>query len=109
VSDASATTEADNKIVQIADHWHVLKNLTEGFEGFLNTQRESLRDISAELSDQQQLVLESIVPEIIETAKKDIVITGRYHDNFIKVKELQLEGVSKCKIAKMLKMSRHTI
>ena len=106
---ASATTEADGKIVQIADRWHILKNLTEGFEGFLNTQRESLRDISAELSDQQQLVLESIVPEIIEIAKKDIVITGRYHDNFLKVKELQREGVSKRKIAKILKMSRHTI
>ena len=111
---ASATTEADGKIVQIADRWHILKNLTEGFEGFLNTQRESLRDISAELSQEQQLVLESIVPEIIEIAKKDIVITGRYLDNLrvvapSKVKELQREGVGKRKIAKMLKMSRHTI
>ena len=83
---ASATTEADGNIVQtggvpLADRWHILKNLTEGFEGFLNTQRESLRDISAELSEEQQLVLESIVPEMIEIAKKDIVITGRYHDN----------------------------
>ena len=64
--------------MQIADRWHILKNLTEGFEGFLNTQRESLRDISVELSEEQQLVLESIVPEIIEIAKKDIVITVYY-------------------------------
>jgi transposase len=106
---ASAITEADSKIVQIADRWHILKNLTEGFEGFLNTQRESLRDISAELSEEQQLLSESIVPEIKEIAKKDIVITGRYHDNFLKVKQLKSEGVSKRKIAKILKMSRHTI
>ena len=58
--------------------------------------------------------MESIVPEIIEIAKKDIVITGRYHDNLrvvapSKVKELQREGVNKRKIAKMLKMPRHTI
>jgi transposase len=106
---ASAITEADDKIVQIADRWHILKNLTEGFEGFLNTQRESLRDISAELSEEQQLLSESIAPEIKEIAKKDILITGRYHDNFLKVKELQREGVSKRKIAKILKMSRHTI
>jgi transposase len=106
---ASAITEADDKIVQIADRWHILKNLTEGFEGFLNTQRESLRDISAELSEEQQLLSESIVPEIKEIAKKDIVITGRYHDNFLKVKQLQHEGISKRKIAKILKMSRHTI
>ena len=111
---ASATTEADSKIVQIADCWHILKNLTEGFEGVsggvpLNTQRESLRDISAELSEEQQLVLESRVPEIVEIAKKDIIITGRYHDNFLRVKRLQGEGVSKRKIAKILKMSRNTI
>ena len=63
-----------------------MKNLTEGFEGFLNTQRESLRDISVELSEEQQLVLESTVPEMIKIAKKDIVITGLYHDNFLKTK-----------------------
>ena len=80
--------------VPLADRWHILKNLTEGFEGFLNTQRESLRDISAELSDQQQLVLESIVPEIIEIAKKDIVITGRYHDNLRVVAPSKSEGVA---------------
>ena len=91
---ASATTEADVKIVQIADRWHILKNLTEGFEGFLNTQRESLRDISAELSEEQQLVLESIVPGIIEIAKKDIVITGRYHDNLRVVAPSKSEGVT---------------
>jgi hypothetical protein len=96
---ASATTEADGKIVQtggvpLADRWHILKNLTEGFEGFLNTQRESLRDISVELSDQQQLVLESIVPEIIEIAKKDTVITGRYHDNLRVVAPSKSKGVA---------------
>jgi transposase len=106
---ASAITEADDKIVQIADRWHILKNLTEGFEGFLNTQRESLRDISAELSEEQQLLSESILPEIKEIANKDIVITGRYHDNFLKIKQLQNEGVSKRKIAIVLKMSRNTI
>jgi transposase len=83
---ASAITEADDKIgqtggVPLADRCHILKNLTEEFEGFLNTQRESLRDISAELSEEQQLLSESIVPEIKEIAKKNIVITGRYHDN----------------------------
>jgi transposase len=106
---ASAITEADDEIVQIADRWHILKNLTEGFEGFLNTQRESLRDISVDLCKEQQLLSESIIPEIKEIAKKETVITGRYHDNFLKVKQLQDEGVSKRKIARILKMSRHTI
>ena len=106
---ASAIREADNKIIQIADRWHILKNLTEGFEGFLNTQRKSLRDISAELGESQQLELENIVPKTIDITKKEITITGKYHDNFLKVKQLQDDGVSKRKIAKILKMSRNTI
>jgi hypothetical protein len=40
-----------------------------------------VRDISAELSEEQQLFSESIVPEIKEIAKKATVVTGRYHDN----------------------------
>ena len=60
----------------------------------MNTQRESLRDISAELSEEQQLVLESTVPEVIEIAKKDIVITGRYHDNLRVVAPSESEGVA---------------
>jgi DNA-binding transcriptional regulator LsrR (DeoR family) len=68
-----------------------------------------LRDISAELSEEQQLLSESIVPEIKDIAKKDKVIPGKYHDNFLKVKQLHYEGVSKRKIAMILKMSRNTI
>ncbi len=31
---ASAITEANKNIIQIADRWHILVNLTEGFELF---------------------------------------------------------------------------
>ena len=46
---ASAITQASDTIVQVADRWHILKNLTESFERFLNTQRESIRDIAVGL------------------------------------------------------------
>ena len=105
---ASGITQASDKIIQIADRWHILKNLTEGFERFLNTQRGSLRDISVELS-QQQHESENIVPVPPVISKKDTSITGKYYDNFLKTKALQHDGVSKRKIAKMLKMSRNTI
>lgn len=106
---ASGITQASDKIIQIADRWHILKNLTEGFERFLNTQRGSLRDISVELSQKQQYESENIVSVPLIIAKKDTSIKGRYYDNFLKVKELQSDGVSKRKIAKLLKMSRNTI
>ena len=59
------------------------ENLTEDFKGFLNTQRKSLKDISAELSEEQQLVVESTVPEIIEIAKKRVIFLN-FEDYLIK-------------------------
>jgi hypothetical protein len=49
------------------------------------------------------------MPKVIEIAKKETINTGKYHDNFLKVKELQKDGMIKRKIAKVLKMSRNTI
>lgn len=91
---ASGITQASNKIIQIADRWHILKNLTEGFERFLNTQRGSLSDISVELS-QQQHESENIVPVPLIIAKKDTSITGRYYDNLRIVAPSKSKGVTK--------------
>lgn len=88
---ASGITQASNKIIQIADRWHILKNSTEGFERFLNTQRRSLRDISVELSQQQH------EPENIVTVPppRDTSITGRYYDNLRIVAPSKSKGVAK--------------
>ena len=48
---ASAITEANKNIVQtgdasLANRWHILANLTEGFEQFLNTQRQSIKEVA---------------------------------------------------------------
>lgn len=75
----SGITQASDKIIQIADRWHILKNLTEGFERFLNTQRGSLRDISVELSQQHESDNIVSVPPVI--SKKDTSIIGKYYDN----------------------------
>ena len=91
---ASGITQASDKIVQIADRWHILKNLTEGFERFLNTQRGSLRDISVELSQKQQLESENTVPVPPVIAKKDTSITGRYYDNLRIVAPSKNQGVT---------------
>lgn len=91
---ASGITQASDKIVQIADRWHILKNLTEGFERFLNTQRWSLRDISVELSQKQQLESENTVPVPPVIAKKDTSITGRYYDNLRIVAPSKNQGVT---------------
>lgn len=115
---ASAITEANNDITQIADRWHILNNLTEGFEQLLNTQRQSVKEIAVELKLEQEVGSKDNTSPLLEIEQNaehrpvkpsQSLPTSKYHDNFIKTKQLQNEGHSKRKIAKLLKMSRHTV
>lgn len=115
---ASAITEANKEITQIADRWHILNNLTEGFEQFLNTQRQSIKEVAVELKSEQEVDFKDTPSPVVEFEQSAELrpikpshrqIPSKYLDNFLKTKQLQDEGHSKRKIAKLLKMSRHTI
>lgn len=114
---ASAITEANKEITQIADRWHILNNLTEGFEQFLNTQRQSIKEVAVELKLEETGVKDDS-SAVVETEQNvehppikpsQTLSSSKYYDNFVKMKQLQNEGHSKRKIAKLLKMSRHTV
>ncbi len=110
---ASAITEANKNIVQIADRWHILANLTEGFEQFLNTQRQSIKEVAVELKSTNAVESAENPPPVVEI-ENDIELNqvqsmSKYHDNFLKTKQLQIEGYSKSKIARLLEMSRNTV
>ena len=110
---ASGITQANEKIIQIADCWHILTNLTEGFEQFLNTQRQSIKEVSIELETKNEVDLKENLPPVAEIEKDiesfPIPSISKYEDKFLKVKQLQSKGISRRKIAKLLKMSRHTV
>ncbi|MCP1386235.1 ISL3 family transposase [Runella salmonicolor] len=107
---AAAITEACPQAEQIADRWHILKNLSETLERFLDTQRGEIKETALRLSQQQQKSAnEQIIPDKAETLPQRAVFAGKYYDNFLKVKELQSKGYSIRKIAITLKMSRSTV
>ncbi len=113
---AAAITEACPQAEQIADRWHILKNLSETVERFLDTQRGEIKETALNLSQQQyqKSVNEEITADKgetlpIESQLRKPVFVGKYQDNFVKVKELQSKGYSIRKIAVTLKMSRRTV
>lgn len=113
---AAAITEACPQAEQIADRWHILKNLSETVERFLDTQRGEIKETALKLSQQQhqKSVNEEITADKseaipIESVLQKPVFVGKYQDNFLKVKELQSKGYSIRKIANTLKMSRRTV
>ena len=107
---AAAITEACPQAEQIADRWHILKNLSETLERFLDTQRGEIKETALRLSQQQQKSAnDEIIPDKAETLPQKAVFVGKYYDNFLKVKDLQSKGYSIRKIAITLKMSRRTV
>ncbi len=116
---ASAIKEGSPQAVQVADRWHILKNLTETLERFLDTQRDSIREIAVQLSriNQNKEQKPPIEPIIvineeclqIEERTNEAVPKSKYYDKFLKAKELQAKGYSIRKIAIYLKMSRNTV
>ena len=115
---ASAITKANKNIVQtgdasLADRWHILANLTEGFEQFLNTQRQSIKEVAVELKSINAVEAAKTSPPVVEI-ENDIELyqvqsISKYHDKYLKTKQLQIEGYSKRNIAKLLEMSRNTV
>jgi transposase len=87
---ASAITEGSPQAVQVADRWHILKNLTETLEKFLDTQRDSIKEISVQLSkdnrnEEQKPLIEAIVIKNeeslqIEQPTNEIVPKSKYYD-----------------------------
>ena len=85
---AAAITEACPQAEQIADRWHILKNLSETVERFLDTQRLEIKETALKLSQQQH---QNSVNEEISTDKSETlpiesqlqkpVFVGKYHDN----------------------------
>jgi len=110
---ASAITEANKNIVQIADRWHILANLTEGFEQFLNTQRQSIKEVAVELKSTNAVEAAENPPPVVEIENDIELYQGqsmsKYHDKYSKTKQLQIEGHSKRNIAKLLEISRNTV
>ena len=113
---AAAITETCPQAEQIADRWHILKNLSETVERFLDTQRVEIKETALKLSQHrhQKSVNEDISADNSEAIPTEPVLqkpvfVGKYQDNFLKVKELQSKGYSIRKIAATLKMSRMTV
>ncbi|AXE21971.1 hypothetical protein DR864_29170 (plasmid) [Runella rosea] len=85
---AAAITEACPQAEQIADRWHILKNLSETVERFLDTLRGEIKETALKLSQQQQQnsVNEEITADKsetppIESQLQKPVFVGKYQDN----------------------------
>lgn len=120
---AVAITEACPQAKQITDRWHILKNLSETFERFLNTQRSAInRSLKTGFltidssSAVKPLIEEQLPPFLIwenDLSKLMTISPTSYTSKrfvmYQKVKQLQAEGHVRRAIALHLGIARNTV
>lgn len=120
---ASAITTAAPEAVQVADRWHLLANLSEVVERFLDTQREAINEsILVTLSPvepavpappitekelPQSLTWNHDLSKLMTTSSKEG--TSKRQAAYEQVKKLQGEGHSMRSIARHLGLARNTV
>ncbi|MFT7452268.1 MAG: transposase, partial [Patescibacteria group bacterium] len=107
--------------IQVADRWHLLKNLGEALKRMLNGHHKELRltakEIAKSKQDDQIAALidtqekKSNLPlELVEsTCIKELVVLSKYHLNFLEIKRLKKEGHSIRGINRQTGVHRTTI
>ncbi|GAB3547766.1 hypothetical protein GCM10027577_23090 [Spirosoma fluminis] len=120
---ANAVSAACPQATQVADRWHLLKNLSEAVERFLDSQRPAIREAAQFIS--QQSAISSTTPSI-SLAEMDLpkpvseqlpddqhpeqpIYSEKRYRLYQRAKELQQQGHSIRAIATHLGSSRNTV
>ncbi len=103
--------------IQVADRFHLLKNLLDGFERFLSRQHQVIAEVfqkacpPTKKRTKEQLTKTKLLPSAAKTLviEQKAARTAAREKRFRTVKELHQEGVPILAIARRLKMSRNTV
>ena len=118
---ANAVTAACPDAVQVADRWHLLKNLSEAFERFLDTQRSAINDAvqainlqtSKPADDQSEPLTDLDLPTSPQMASAQRlpipVPTEKRYAVYQRTKELQRAGHGIRAVSRHLGVARNTI
>jgi transposase len=121
---ANAVSTACPAVKQVADRWHLLKNLSENLERHLDTQRNLIKEAAEELSQQKAEELKTPPlplppnsgsnPQPLQTAADASVAVGttpteKRYQHYREVKRLQQQGHSAKGISRHLGISRNTV
>ena len=103
--------------VQVADRFHLLKNLLDGFERFLSRQHQVVAEVFQKVFPSSINRQNGQLPqtELPTSAAKNLEIEQKaarvaaHEKRFWTVKQLHLDGMPILAIARRLRMSRHTV
>lgn len=102
---ARGITEGAPQAVQVADRWHVLRNLREATERVLDAQRAQWQDITLpEATDRVPPVRRSRHEQVARQARRE-----QRRERYAAVRALHAQGMPLLQIARRLQMGRATV
>lgn len=110
---ADAAREASPQAVQIVDRWHLLKNLSEYLERFVDSQRSLVEQAAEDIRGKQKIDASlAACSEAMLSSKTDAEKQKRRrkrYERYLKVVELHDQGLSERAIAETLHINRGTV
>ena len=104
---ALAVTQALPQAVQVADRWHLLKNLGEAIQRVLEANRGMLRQAAQDLA-QEQLPAKTSPDAVVSSPVEAAPISYREH-RYQQVKAYQAAGYSVRWLTKQMGLARNTV
>jgi len=102
---ARGISEGAPQAVQVADRWHVLRNVREAGERLLDAQRAQWQDIALpDLADRVSTVRRSHHEQAAQQAGH-----RQRQERYAQVRALHAQGLSQLRIARQLRMGRVTV
>jgi transposase len=110
---ADAARQGAPQAVQILDRWHLLKNLSETLERFMDSHRSLVEQAASNVEGKQMIdeslaVCSETMLSSKEDAEKQLNRQKRY-DRYLKVIELHSQGLSERAISRTLSINRGTV
>ncbi len=93
--------------IQIADRWHLLKNLGDCLKGMLETDQPALRATAAAMQEKKESLQAPVAIPVVEALQEETGLKTRQRHQ--QVKELRAQGWPILRIAKHLRMHRQTV
>ena len=106
-------TDGAPQAIQVADRWHLLKNMGEALKRMLDGYNKELRQAAREVAEARTEAssIEEVMPSQAKSAPKEVEekSPSKFQLLFEEVKKLQAKGVSIREISRRLSLGRQTV